>query len=356
MNKKILFFCLGKETLASSRVRVYSYLPYLKAADFDYLLLSYTSSWYYRLYIRGKDNFFCKVINKIYGWISLLFLIYHARNFDVIFIQRVLISRHIFEIIRRLNPNIVFDFDDAVYLADRYSGLKGKEHRFLERFNYIVKYSKYVVTTQSESNQTVARSISKNVVTLTTPVDTRKCFPVQANARKEVVIGWMGSPAATHYLYGISKALRIISEIYLNVKIKIIGAENFKVNGINLIAKDWALDSEVEDLQDFDIGLVPLQDDEWSRNKYYKLLQYFAVGIPAVVSAVGICKDIVEDGVDGFLVKKDEDWIKRLSLLIEGQELRKKMGMSARKKAERYYSYEITSPVMIDLFKKMTVA
>lgn len=351
-NKKILFLTLGKENLASSRIRAYGYRSYLKNAGFDCRYISYTTSFYHRSITRG-NNYLIKTVNKLYGYISIFRLLWKVKAFDVIFIQRVLLSRHIFRLLRTLNPNVIFDFDDAVYLTDRYTR-NGKSNKFLKRFDYIAKNSKVVITTQSFFNLSYAKSINKNVITLTTPVDTKRYFPMKREIAKEgVVIGWIGSPSTTHYLNKLKNVFHLISKKYPYVRFEFIGAEPFKLDGIKLIFKDWSIESEIEDLQNFDIGIMPLEDDEWSRNKYYKLLQYFAVGIPAVVSAVGICRDIVDDGVNGFLAKDEDAWINKISMLIENPELRKRLGENGREKAVSRYSYEANSPILINLFQEM---
>ena len=353
LNKKILFFTMGNKELASTRTRVYEYLPYLRKSGFDYLIISYTAAWYCRLFTRGKDYILFRLFNKFYSCLSVLRLIFQAKNFDVIFIQRVLFRKTIFRIIRNLNPNIIFDFDDAIYLTNTNCNSGNNRDKFLSRFNYIVKHSKHVITTQSEFNRSIAMKINKDITSLTTPINTNRYFPSKTKIIKERVIGWIGSPATTRYLYGLRDVFRTVVKKYPNVKIELIGAERFKIEGINLIFKEWDIKTEVEDLQNFDIGIMPLEDDDWSRNKYYKLLQYFSMGIPAVVSSVGVCKSMIEDGVNAFLIRDEKDWIEKLSSLIENDELRSKIGMHARKTAESFYSYEVTSPILIGVFNDL---
>jgi glycosyltransferase involved in cell wall biosynthesis len=101
----------------------------------------------------------------------------------------------------------------------------------------------------------------------------------------------------------------------------------------------WRLDTEVEDLRAFDVGLMPLSDDEWSRGKCgLKALQYMALGIPAVVSPVGVNTTIVRDGVNGFYASTEEEWIDRIALLLEDEPLRRSLGEEARRTVEESYS------------------
>ncbi|MDD4214679.1 MAG: glycosyltransferase, partial [Bacteroidales bacterium] len=106
--------------------------------------------------------------------------------------------------------------------------------------------------------------------------------------------------------------------------------------------------------QEFDIGIMPLPDDEWSRGKCgFKGLQYMALGIPAVLSPVGVNTEIVQDGVNGFLAANDEEWIEKLSLLIESPDLRKKIGLNGRKTIVEKYSFNAWKEKYISYFEEL---
>lgn len=353
MSIKVLFFTLGREEVASSRVRVYGYLKYLEKAGFENRVIPYTSARYYRAFVKNKDNYFIRFFNKVYGWTNILRLIFEAGRYDIVFIQRVLVSQFVFKLIQKANKNIIFDFDDAIYLVDRYVRSKKEKGIFLERLRHVIKESRCVITTQSDSNVSFAKAINKNVVSLTTPVDIKRYYPSRDKNGKYIVIGWIGSPAATFYLYTIKEVFAILSKKYENLRIELIGAERFKIDGVHLIFKDWDLDKEVADLQGFDIGIMPLEYNNWSQNKYYKLLQYFAGGIPAVASDFGMCKELIRDGFNGFLAKDRKEWVDKLSALIEDKRLREDMGMRGRETAERSYSYETVSPILIETLRKL---
>jgi glycosyltransferase involved in cell wall biosynthesis len=92
-------------------------------------------------------------------------------------------------------------------------------------------------------------------------------------------------------------------------------------------------------LQDIDIGLMPLPDDEWSRGKCgLKGLQYMALGVPTLMSPVGVNSEIIESGVNGFLPRTEDDWVEMLSALIESRELRARIGAAGRRRVEDGYS------------------
>jgi glycosyltransferase involved in cell wall biosynthesis len=90
---------------------------------------------------------------------------------------------------------------------------------------------------------------------------------------------------------------------------------------------------------------MPLRDDEWSRGKCgMKALQYMALGIPPVVSPVGVNTTIVRDGVNGCYARTEEEWIDRLALLLEDESLRRSLGQEARRTIEESYSARAHAP------------
>lgn len=88
---------------------------------------------------------------------------------------------------------------------------------------------------------------------------------------------------------------------------------------------------------DFDIGLAPIENTRFTRSKsYIKALEYGALGIPVIASDVGPYREYVDDGVTGFLVRKESEWTDRLNLLIGDADLRESMGQAAREKARKH--------------------
>ena len=102
----------------------------------------------------------------------------------------------------------------------------------------------------------------------------------------------------------------------------------------------WKLDSELEELRTIDIGIMPLTDDEWSRGKCaYKALLFMSLGIPVVASPVGMNREVIKDGINGFLANSDDKWFEKLSWLIDDKQLQFRIGMAGRKTVEEKYSY-----------------
>jgi glycosyltransferase involved in cell wall biosynthesis len=126
---------------------------------------------------------------------------------------------------------------------------------------------------------------------------------------------------------------------------------------LRVIKKPWSSEEEITDLQSFDIGIMPLSDDPWSRGKCaLKIIQYFGVGVPVVCSPVGMNRDIVEDGVNGFWASKEGEWEDRLVRLVEAKDLRREMGLRGRRTVERGYTVEVNGPRILNILRQVVGA
>src|SRR5207247_2533732 len=122
-------------------------------------------------------------------------------------------------------------------------------------------------------------------------------------------------------------------------RLLVIGNEGFRIDGLDLTALPWVERTEVEDLRKIDIGLYPMPlDDEWVLGKSgLKAIQYMAMGIPTVATALGANLRVIEDGVSGLLVKTDAEWKEALLRLIADPALRERLGRGGRAQVERLF-------------------
>jgi glycosyltransferase involved in cell wall biosynthesis len=122
---------------------------------------------------------------------------------------------------------------------------------------------------------------------------------------------------------------------------------------LDVEALPWRAATEVEDLRPIDVGIMPLPDDEWSRGKCgMKALQYMALGIPPVVSPVGVNAAIVQDGVNGFQARNDDEWVEKILLLLRDPELRRRLGARARRTVEDRYSARVQAPRLAQVLRE----
>ncbi|MDA7760373.1 glycosyltransferase [Amylibacter sp.] len=86
----------------------------------------------------------------------------------------------------------------------------------------------------------------------------------------------------------------------------------------------------------------------------YKLIQYMACGLPVVASPVGLNKEIIEHGVNGFLAESDAEWRTAIEVLISDPDLRCRMEAAGRKKVENEYSLQVWGLLLANMLRRVT--
>jgi glycosyltransferase involved in cell wall biosynthesis len=145
-----------------------------------------------------------------------------------------------------------------------------------------------------------------------------------------------------------------IRQRFPKVKLKIVSNDFYDSPHLLIIKKPWKLEDENDDLVSFDIGLMPLDEDLWSRGKCgLKIIQYLSVGVPVVCTPVGINSDIVKDGENGFWATNHQEWVDRLSNLIQNPNLRLQMGLKGIETVEREYSLAVASEKFFQVLQNL---
>jgi glycosyltransferase involved in cell wall biosynthesis len=185
-----------------------------------------------------------------------------------------------------------------------------------------------------------------------TTIDTESYRMVARAPNRRPVIGWTGSTTTVPYLARIAPALqRLRAEC--DFELLVIGAD-LQIDGIDVRCLPWEAATEPDDIRRMDVGLMPLTDDVWSRGKCaLKALQYMALGIPAVVSPVGVNAQVVSHGINGFHARTDEDWVHYAKLLLGSRDLQRRMGEAARATIEQGYSARVHAPRLAALLRQV---
>lgn len=258
------------------------------------------------------------------------------KRYDVIVIEREIFDDPTWDLEKRFRdatPRMILDVDDAIFL------------RYPEKFAATARLCDAVVA----GNALLAEKASEycpDVTVIPTCIEPED-FPPRELARPEhtPVIGWIGTPSNLPYLKEIADPLRRLAgeqRYQLRIVTDIAEARRLGENPLEDLPVDWqpwSADSAASEIARFDIGIMPLPDNDWTRYKCgFKLLQYMAAGVPPVGSPVGVNREILEDGVSGFLPASRDDWHRALSRLVAEPELRRSIGERARKRAADQYS------------------
>ena len=282
-----------------------------------------------------------------------------ADQYDIIFIYReaLLIGSTFFERqFRKSKAKIVFDFDDSVWLYDTSEANK--------RFEWLKdpsKTAKLVALSDMTfvGNQYLADyalQYNDNVKIVPTTIDTEEYKRIpQVRNDDRICIGWTGSITTIKHFEYATPILRRLKEKYGDkIFIKVIGDRNYVHKGLGIQGMPWNKENEIKELSTFDIGIMPLPNDQWSKGKCgLKGLQYMALEIPAIMSPVGVNSDIIQDGVNGFLADKEDEWVEKLSKLIESKAMREEMGRQARKTVIEKYSKDAQKSNYLKYFNEV---
>lgn len=343
---KILFIAshrLGRSP--GQRFRWEQYLPYLREngfqCDFEYMISPEDDKAFY-----APGNFINKALIFLRCWIKRFRDTIKARRYDVVFIQReAFMTGSIFfeKRFKKTGAKIVFDFDDSIWLqnvseANRlFAFLKNasKTSRLIEMSDVVIAGNEYLAQ--------YARQFNQNVEIVPTTIDTNEYKPLRnADPSAKITIGWSGSiTTIQHFKFSLPFLAKIKEKYGDRVAIKVIGDGNYVNDALGIKGLPWKKETELSDLNSFDIGIMPLPDDEWAKGKCgLKGLQYMALEIPTIMSPVGVNTTIIHDGGNGFLAATDEDWINKASMLIDDSELRMKMGKAGRQTVIDHYSID----------------
>lgn len=285
-----------------------------------------------------------------------LALLQAATRHDVVLLQKKLFPASFVGLLRRANPRLIFDVDDAVMFheLERSEPVTG---RFFQRFAAVAAASRMVVAgnryVAEFAQATRGRDGQPDVAILPTPIDTTRLPAKQADANADgFVVGWIGTKGNLHQLLPLADALRKVQARVPDFCLRVVADAAPELPGIRVESRPWRHAEEVADLHGFDVGIMPLADTLWNRGKGgYKLLQYMAAGLPAVASPVGINADIIRHGDNGFLAANEGEWGAALISLAGDPALRHHIGANARNDVERHYALGVYLDRYVELIE-----
>jgi glycosyltransferase involved in cell wall biosynthesis len=358
MNDKSILFLTPYplKKAPSQRFRVESFFPVLMQNNFKVSIYPFLNeNTWALLYLKG--NLFLKTLGIARGfckrWAQVFFKV---PFYKYIFIHResAPLGPPIFEwiIAKIYRKKIIYDFDDAIWIRNTSSA-----NHFINWFKafwkvkHICKWS-YKIVVGNDYLYNYAVQFNEKVIKIPTAIDVDNGYDdrKKADVKEKVCIGWTGSHSTLKYL---GEIVPVINELQKKIDFNflVIADKDPLLPVKNFEFIRWNADTERDDLLKFDIGIMPLVADAWSEGKCgFKLIQYFACGIPAIASPVGVNKIIVEEHINGFLCSTDDEWKLAMEKLLTDRNLRQRMGSAGREKIQRSYSIQSQSKKFLQLF------
>jgi GT2 family glycosyltransferase/glycosyltransferase involved in cell wall biosynthesis len=339
---RVLAFTVKPEDAPDARYRILQYRRALEEQDISVDHFSLLPKQFFEWHKRHSHSGLRALWYPFLVLRRLIQVLTLVPRYDTVWIGREMapLGPAILErLVLRMSKRVVLDIDDALHVADGAS--KSFVHRRLRDF------SKYTSLARRYSaivcgNRFLAEYFqqwSDRVHIVPTVVDTNFYGALEPSLSNTVRIGWVGTPTNAHHLEFIKPALfelagkRTIEFIFVGLNRPL----DWNLPGLHCL--EWRLSTELAFFTAFDIGIMPLDDFEFTKGKSaFKLIQYMAAGLPVVASPVGANEEVVTHGLNGFLAKSHQDWVQSLNLLIDDAELRQRFGQAGRQRVRERYS------------------
>ncbi|WP_437228313.1 glycosyltransferase family 4 protein [Planctomicrobium sp. SH661] len=261
-------------------------------------------------------------------------------HYDVIVLEREIFDDptwHLEAAFRRVTNRFVLDVDDAIFL------------RYPEKFAKIAGMVDHILA----GNRLLAEECRKHcehVTVIPTAIDLNDYMFDAARVPNPVpVVGWIGTPANLPYLKIALPALERLA-LERQFILRIITSDAAAVQAlpfrnVQVEFRKWSAMTATSEVRHFDLGIMPLPNEEWERYKCgFKLLQYMACSLPAIASPVGVNREIITHGVNGLLAESEQDWFEALNRILDQPQTAQSMGVEARMRIERHYSIDVQLP------------
>jgi len=258
-------------------------------------------------------------------------LLFRLPGYDVVVLQKRLLHRHTLFLLRRFCRRLVYDFDDAVMFSDSNRG-EFFSPRKQARFNAVARAADLMVAGNDYLAREALKARARKVAVVPTGVDCERFRPrPERRPATPLTLGWIGSKANLVYLETLVEPLNRLYAKRRDFSLKVVCDAFPQGFGCPVEKIAWSAENEVAQLQSFDVGLMPLVEDPWTKGKCaFKLLQYMACGLTAVASESEVTRKIISDGENGFLVSDPAALAAVIDRLLDEPEKLATIGNAAR--------------------------
>ncbi len=261
-----------------------------------------------------------------------------AARFDGVVLQRRLLGARDFARLRRAAKFLVYDFDDALLFRPHAPHHSCKRRN---RFFRTVRGADLVLA----GNRVLAgyaRIGAKNVAVVPSTVDTEAiraaCDSIRPPAPAPGFrVVWIGQRATLPHLETVRATLLEAGRSIPGFVLRVVA--DAAPHGVEFLP--WSEEAERQALARAHVGIMPLPGDSFARGKCgYKLLLYYAAGLPAIVSPVGANRPLAAGG-GALLARTPSDWSAALRRLASDPDLRARLGARGRAFVERRYAAHV---------------
>lgn len=336
---KLLYLTKYSRKGASSRLRSYQYFPFLEKEGMQLTVKPLFDDRYLEKLYSGKQP----VFEIVKAYIKRFFVLFTVFGYDKVVLEKELfpyLPSWTEQLLAFLGVKYCVDFDDAIF--HNYDLHPNKWIRFFlkNKIDLVMRSAQTVIAGNAYLAERAESAGAKKVVVLPTVIDIVRYHHKKEFHQEKTIIGWIGSPSTFKYVKAIFPVFEKLAQKY-PIEIHIVGAKEAVSVSFPMQFIEWSENTEVESISTFDIGIMPLEDSPWEKGKCsYKLIQYMACGIPVVASPVGMNKQVVAEGINGYLAKEDKGWTHALEEMITDKYKCRTFGSSGRHLVEREYTVQ----------------
>jgi glycosyltransferase involved in cell wall biosynthesis len=326
---------------ASSRYRYYNYKESFKKEGINMIISPLLNQNYFKATHKYRKIYII-ILAYLKRFLEIIKILIKPKKVDLIIIEYEIFPYFPawFEwLLFKRKIKYIVDYDDAIFHKyDKNILLKSK-------ISKVMKYASRVIVCNAYLEE-YAKHYNKNIFIMPTLVLLDKYKKAiesyQKPKKKPFVIGWIGSKTTSPYIFELLFVLELFMKKYDDIVLHLIGFDDLllknKTPKIKIIP--WNEDTEIEEILNFDIGIMPLRDDAWARGKCaFKLIQYMSAKKPVIASAVGMNSSLIEEGINGYTVSSNQTWLKALEKLYKDESLRDEMAKNNFAKIEKYYNH-----------------
>lgn len=341
---KVLAFSLYGPMAASHRYRFSQYQKELENSGIKLEINSLMTDKYLKYRFTGGAFPFLNLLFSYLQRIKKLTL--NQGDYDLAIIHCDLFPFFPFFIEKLFLPKkYLYDFDDSFHI-------KYKNNIFLKnKISKVIKFAKGV-TAGNNYLASYAKAINSNTINLPTAINTKTYFSKKKNKKKNSLftIGWIGSPSTQIYLSEVIRPISALAKEF-DIAFSVIGGKAPSIPNVTINEIFWNKNTYLEELNKFDVGIMPLTNDEWTRGKCaFKLIQYMASGIPVVASNVGANKDLISS-TRGFLVSSSSEWLKSFKEILQNKKRVEKMIFNSKEFIKSNYSTDVNLVKFVNIIK-----
>lgn len=351
----IVFFTKYTYAGASSRYRVYQFVPYFELSGFrvvviplftdDYLTAKYNKEptsllLFIKLYLKRIIDVL-KVSNK-----SRVYIEYELLPYFPLWLERWFKWKGI---------NYVVGYDDAVF--HKYDS----HHSLLIRWLFgrkipgVIKKAQKVITGSQYLTQ-FALKYNSHLVEIPTSIDFVKYVEKPGYLKSNIfTIGWIGTPSSSQNVINILSALKKFLTRY-SAKLVLIGFDRVLaeyVNSEQIELVSWSEPDEIPLIKSFDVGIMPLDRTPFNQGKCgFKLIQYMACGLPTISTPL-VANVNIDKGNGNLFASTNDEWFDALEKVYTNYEyFISEVGTRNMDVVKKHYSIQANYPLMIEVFTK----